>query len=110
MDKRIGARDFGAAMRAARRLGDDDVAIVKACTAVYGGASKASDLLDAVSTDARADLGYTLCRAHWLMRKERYLDAAQVMLAASPATRDWQETDEWRRERRGGARRRRDGG
>jgi soluble lytic murein transglycosylase len=100
MDKRIGAKDFGTAMRAARRLGDDDVAVVKACTAVYGGASKASDLLDAVSTDARTDLGYTLCRAHWLVRKERYLDAAQVMLSASPATRDWQETDEWWRERR----------
>ena len=33
MDWRIGAKDFGAATRAAKRLGDDEVAIVKACGA-----------------------------------------------------------------------------
>jgi len=33
MDKRIGAKDFGAAMRAAKRLGPGRVAIVKACEA-----------------------------------------------------------------------------
>ena len=100
MDKRIGAKDYSAAMRAAHHLGDDDIAIVKACAAVTGGASKALDLLDAVAADARQDLGYTLCRARFMMRKERYADAARVMLAASPATMAWQETDEWWRERR----------
>jgi soluble lytic murein transglycosylase len=39
MDKRIGAKDFGAAMRAARHAGDDQVAIVNACSS---GAAKAS--------------------------------------------------------------------
>ncbi len=33
MDKRIGAKDFSGAMRTARRLGSDDIAIVKACAA-----------------------------------------------------------------------------
>src|SRR5262249_15110187 len=33
MDRRIGAKDFGAAMRAAKRVGSNEVAIVKACTA-----------------------------------------------------------------------------
>ena len=32
MDRRIGAKDFGAAMRAAKRVGEDQVAIVKACS------------------------------------------------------------------------------
>jgi soluble lytic murein transglycosylase len=110
MDRRIGAKDFAAAMRAARHLGDDDVAIVKACAAVYGGASKAPDLLEAVSAEARTDLGYTLCRAHWLMRKERYAEAAQVMLGAAPATMASQDTDEWWRERRVAARKLLDAG
>ena len=33
MNRRIGAKDFGAAMRTAKRLGSADVAIVKACEA-----------------------------------------------------------------------------
>ena len=57
MDKRIGAKDFSGAMRAARRLGDDDLSIVKACAAVAANATKALDLLDAVATEARQDLG-----------------------------------------------------
>ena len=36
MDKRIGAKDFSGAMRAARRLGSDELSIVKACAAVAG--------------------------------------------------------------------------
>src|SRR6267154_2896548 len=57
MDKRIGAKDFSGAMRSARRLGDDDVSIVKACAAVMTNADKAHDLLNAVETAARQDLG-----------------------------------------------------
>ena len=36
MDKRIGARDFAGAMRAAHHLDDDAISIVKACIAVSG--------------------------------------------------------------------------
>jgi soluble lytic murein transglycosylase len=43
MDKRIGAKDFGAAMRAAKRLGDNEVAIVKGCAAAEATSGKASD-------------------------------------------------------------------
>src|SRR4029077_11814729 len=68
MDKRIGAKDFSGASRAARRLGDEDRAIVKACAAVTANATKALDLLDAVATEARQDLGYTLCRISWIVR------------------------------------------
>ncbi|RZD23749.1 lytic transglycosylase domain-containing protein, partial [Campylobacter jejuni] len=41
MDKRIGAKDLAAARRAAQHLGSDELAIVKACSAVRGQSSKA---------------------------------------------------------------------
>jgi soluble lytic murein transglycosylase len=100
MNKRIGAKDFSGALRAARRLGDDDVSIVKACAAVTASATKALDLLDAVPTEARQDLGYTLCRIRWMMRHDRYADATRLMLAARSETMPLQDTDEWWRERR----------
>jgi soluble lytic murein transglycosylase len=100
MDKRIGAKDFAGASRAAKRLGSDELAIVKACAAVKGDSSKSLDLLDSVSTEARQDLGYTLCRIQWMRRKDKIEDAAHVMLAAAPETMTQQDTDEWWRERR----------
>ncbi len=100
MDRRIGAKDFSGAMRAARRLGDDDVSIVKACIAVNGNETKALGLLDGVATESRKDLGYVLCRIKWMMRHDRFEDATRLMLAASPATMAFQDTDEWWRQRR----------
>jgi soluble lytic murein transglycosylase len=100
MDRRIGAKDFGGAMRAANRLGGGDQSIVKACTAVTANATKALDLLDAVATEARQDLGYVLCRTDWMMRHDRVADAASLMLAAAPETMAFQDTDEWWRVRR----------
>ncbi len=55
MDKRIGAQDLAGAKRAAKRLGSDELAIVKACAAVKADASKALALLDAVGTAARQE-------------------------------------------------------
>jgi soluble lytic murein transglycosylase len=100
MDKRIGAKDFSAAMRAARRLGDDDVSIVKACAAVMTNADKAKDLLNSVEPAARQDLGYTLCRIHWMVRQGQLAEATGLMLAAPAEAMPLQDTDEWWRERR----------
>jgi soluble lytic murein transglycosylase len=100
MDRRIGAKDFSGAMRAARRLGKGEVSIVKACKGVAENASKSLALLDAVPTGARQDLGYTLCRIQWLMRHDRFADATRLMQAASPETMAFQDTDEWWRKRR----------
>jgi peptidoglycan lytic transglycosylase len=100
MDQRIGAKDISGAMRAAKRAGDDAVAIVKACSAVKGGDDKASDKLDAVSADASRDLGYVLCRIQFLMRKERFVDAANLLRIAPKETMALQDTDEWWRVRR----------
>jgi soluble lytic murein transglycosylase len=100
MDKRIGAKDFPAAMRAARRLGDDAMSIVKACSAVKGNDDKAGDRLDSVASDARQDLGYVLCRAQWLLHKDQVVDAARTVLTAPKQTMALQDTDAWWRLRR----------
>jgi hypothetical protein len=86
MDRRIGAKDFSGAMRAARRLGKVEVSIVEACKGVAENASKSLAPLDAVPTAARQDLGYTLCRIQWLMRHDRFADATRLMQTASPET------------------------
>src|SRR4051794_36135722 len=86
MDRRIGAKDLAGARRAAKLLGDDGLAIVKACAAVRGKSNKAKDALNDVPAEARADLGYTLCRVQWMLAENRIDDAARVMLAAAPET------------------------
>lgn len=100
MEKRIGAKDFAAAMRAAHHVGDDAVSIVKACAAVKGGDKKAPDLLDSVSTEGRQGLAYVLCRAQYLMHKDNIADAARLVLEAPATTMAYQDTDEWWRVRR----------
>ena len=74
---------------------------------------------DAVSAEARMDLGYMLCRLHWLMRndapgsnlhgrivtpKKDLAAAVKLVLAASPEDLQRQDPDEWWRERRALAR------
>ena len=115
MDERVGAKDFGAAMRAAKRVGDDQVAIVRACTAVAEKSANAGKLLDGVPSRARDDLGYALCRIQWLLRnaspgfnirgrivtpKEDFALAAKLALAGSEEAFRQQDTDEWWRVRR----------
>jgi soluble lytic murein transglycosylase len=119
MDRRIGAKDFGAAMRAAKRVGDDRVAIVKACSAAMAKSSKGGALLNAVPAEARGDLGYALCRITWLLRndtpgsnihgrivtpKNDLAAAAKLALAGSADDLRRQDTDEWWRARRALAR------
>lgn len=104
MDRRIGAKDGAGAMRAAKLVGGDAPAIVKACAAVRGKSDKAPDMLAAVATEAREDLGYTLCRIQWMLAQNRIDDAARAMLAAAPDTMAQQDTDQWWRERRSLAR------
>ena len=119
MDRRIGAKDFGAAMRAAKHVGDDQVAIVKACSAAMAKSAKSGALLDAVPASARGDLGYALCRITWLLRNDTpgsnmhgrivtpkgdLASASKLALAGSPEDQRRQDTDEWWRARRALAR------
>jgi soluble lytic murein transglycosylase len=115
MDRRIGARDFGAAMRAAKHVGADHVAIVKACSGAEAKSAKAGAALDQVPGGVRSDLGYALCRLHWLLRNDvpganlsghaatpngDIPAAVKLVLAASSEDLERQDTDEWWRARR----------
>ena len=100
MDRRIGVKDFGAAMRAAKRLGSARIAIVKACEAAEANSSKSEALLAAVPNEAHADLGYALCRLHWLLAHDEIAAAVRLVTESSGDDLRRQDTDEWWRERR----------
>ena len=100
MDRRIGAKDFGAAMRAAKRLGSAQVAIVKACESAEGNSTKTETLLAAVPKQAQGDLGYALCRLHWLLAHDEVAAAVKLLAEVSGDDLRRQDTDEWWRERR----------
>jgi soluble lytic murein transglycosylase len=100
MDRRIGAKDFGAAMRAAKRLGSAQIAIVKACEAAEANSSKSATLLAAVPNEARAELGYALCRLHLLLAHDDLTAAVKLVAESSGDDLRRQDTDEWWRERR----------
>jgi soluble lytic murein transglycosylase len=116
MDKRIGAKDFGAATRAANHAGEDHIAIVKACS---GAESKKGGSLDGVHAELHGDLAYSLCKLHHILRNDApgnnvkgkivtpkgdYEAAVKLVLSASPEDLKRQDTDEWWRERRSLAR------
>jgi soluble lytic murein transglycosylase len=98
MDRRIGAKDLGAAMRTAKRLGSAHVAIVKACEAAEANSTKTGALLAAVPEAARADLGYALCRLHWLLAQNDLAAAVKLLAESSGEDLQRQDTDEWWRE------------
>jgi soluble lytic murein transglycosylase len=100
MDMRLYANDFGAAMRAARRLGEAEIALVKARAAVSSKARNAHALLNAVPKSARSNPVYLLTRAQWLRRSGHVDEAGRLMLSA-PHDRDTVlDPDEWWIERR----------
>jgi soluble lytic murein transglycosylase len=100
MDRRIGAKDFTTAMRAAVRLGASYGSIVKACVAVASKEKKARALLEKVPSEVHHDLGYVLCRIQWLLSNEGVAEATRLMVGASRDAMAWQDTDQWWRERR----------
>jgi soluble lytic murein transglycosylase len=95
MDRRIGAKDFDAAMRAAKRLGSTQVAIVKACDAIETNSTKSETLLEAVPRESRSDLGYALCRLHWLLAHDDVAAAVKLLTESSSGDLQRQDTDEW---------------
>src|SRR5262249_57258806 len=92
MDRRIGSKDFAGAMRAAKRLNDGAVAVVKACAASERNSDAARKLLESVSGDARDDLGFTLCRIHYLLLHDGVATATRLVLDAAPETMADQDT------------------
>jgi soluble lytic murein transglycosylase len=105
MDRRIGAKDFGAAMRVAKRVGPIQTKIVKACEEAEANSIKGGPLLAAVPEEAKADLGYVLCRLHWLVAHDDIVTAVKLLGEVSGDDLQRQDADEWWRERRTLARR-----
>ena len=89
-----------AALRAAKRLGANQVALAKARNAAYRKASNTKALLDAVPSELRGDPGYVFSRIQLLRREEKFAEAAQLMLGAPKDPGRLYNLDEWWIERR----------
>ncbi len=100
MDARFYAEDIDAALRAAQRLGGNELAIAEARAAVIKKAGNAKALLDAVPADARRDPGYMFQRIQWLRRGDKIAEAAQLMLAVPRDAALLYDLDQWWIERR----------
>jgi soluble lytic murein transglycosylase len=100
MDLLLYGSEQEAALRAARRLGANQVALAKARIAVYRKAANAKALLDAVPHELRSDPGYIFSRIQLLRREEKFAEAAQLMLGAPKDPGRLYNLDEWWIERR----------
>lgn len=100
MHVRLYADDLDTAMRAAKRLGAPQIAIVKARSAVKRRAKNAGALLNAVPKAARDDPAYLFTRVQWLRRNGHIGEAAQLMMSAPHDARVVHNADEWWIERR----------
>ncbi len=88
------------ALRAARRLGANHVALAKARIAAYRKASNTRALLDAVPRELHGDPGYIFSKIQLLRREEKFAEAAQLMLGAPKDPGRLYNVDEWWIERR----------
>jgi len=100
MDRRLYDEDTDDGLRAAQRLGGNDLVIARARVAVINKAGNAGALLEAVPNEARTDAGYIFSRAQWLRRNDRIGEAAQLMLSAPNDPAVVHDTNEWWVERR----------
>lgn len=100
MDARLYAEDIDGSLRAAKRLGANEMAIAKARIAVIGKAKNAKALLDAVPAAARHDAGYIFSHSQWLRRSDKQAEAAQLLLTAPKTLAQVVDPDEWWVERR----------
>ncbi|MCO5131304.1 MAG: lytic transglycosylase domain-containing protein [Xanthobacteraceae bacterium] len=91
---------FEAALRAAHRLGGDQVALARARIAVSKRAANAKALLDAVPGGLHDDAGYIFSKIQWLRRQERVAEAGRLMLSAPRDPARLHDLDEWWIERR----------
>jgi soluble lytic murein transglycosylase len=89
-----------AALRAAHRLGSDQVALARARIAVSKRASNAKALLDDVPHSLHGDAGYIFSKIQWLRRQERVEEAGRLMLSAPRDPARLYDLDEWWIERR----------
>ncbi|HEX3858858.1 MAG TPA: transglycosylase SLT domain-containing protein, partial [Pseudolabrys sp.] len=100
MEQRFYVDDVEAGMRAATRLGGNDLLIGRARAAVSRKLSTAKALLDAVPAAARHDAGYIFSRVQWLMKNDQPAEAGTLMLAAPTDPTLLVNLDQWWNERR----------
>jgi soluble lytic murein transglycosylase len=95
-----GTDQEAAAMRAAKRLGSDQVALARARIASNHKSSNARALLEAVPRELRGDAGYIFSRIQLLRREEKFTEAAELMMGAPRDPNRLYNVDEWWIERR----------
>jgi soluble lytic murein transglycosylase len=100
MDNLLYGSEHEAALRAAKRLGGNQLALAKARIATYKKASNSRALLDAVPRELHGDPGYMFSRIQLLRREEKFADAAHLMLSAPKDPGRLHNLDEWWIERR----------
>jgi soluble lytic murein transglycosylase len=100
MDQRFYAEDVEAGMRAANRLGGDELAIGRARAAVIKRLNNAKALLDAVPVNARRDPGYVFARVQWLRKENKPTEAGKLMLTVPQDPETLVDLNQWWVERR----------
>jgi soluble lytic murein transglycosylase len=100
MDLFLYGSEHEAALRAAKRLGANQVALVKARIAAYRKASNTRALLEAVPRELQGDAGYIFSKIQLLRREEKFAEAAQLMMSAPKDPGRLYNLDEWWIERR----------
>ncbi len=100
MEHRFYADDVAGGMRAAERLGGNEVAIGKARAAVLRKAGNAKAALDAVPASAQNDPGYIFARVQWLRQNNMAEDAGRLILTAPKNPELLYNLDQWWLERR----------
>ncbi len=100
MEQRFYAGDVEAGMRAASRLGGDDLAIGRARAAVIKRLNSAKALLDAVPPSARRDPGYIFARVQWLRLNNKPEEAGKLILTVPQDPATLVDLDQWWQERR----------
>ncbi len=100
MNNRLYSGDSDGGLRAAQRLGHNDVLIAKARIAVGKRGVDAKTALEAVPSAARHDPGYLFARSQYLRKKDEVDAAAKLMLSAPADINQIYDADQWWVERR----------
>lgn len=100
MDQRFYEDDADAGLRAAERIGGNELAVARAWAAVIKKAGNAKALLDAVPASAQKDAGYIFARAQWLRKNSKLEEAGRLILTAPKDPAAQVDVNQWWMERR----------
>jgi len=100
MEDRLYADDTESGLRAAERVGGNDLLIARAWAAVIRRTHNAKALLDAVPHSARGESDYIFARAQWLRRENKPEEAGKLILSAPLEQDGFADANQWWLERR----------